>query len=68
MKNKNLLKIELFIFAYFIGSVFLFGQNQKEIFESCETNNDCKSGYCVTLGTGEKKCADCDQSELDYLT
>jgi hypothetical protein len=43
-------------------------QSTKDIFEKCETNNDCKSGNCVTLRTGEKKCSKCSQDELNGLT
>jgi len=50
-------------------SVSLLKGQTKETNEICDgTDKDCKSGYCVTTQSGEKKCSDCNQYELDGYT
>lgn len=68
MKNPNYFKLAFIIITITTLQDCAFGQSTKDIFEKCETNNECKTGYCVTLRTGEKKCCKCDQSKLDDMT
>ena len=45
-----------------------FAYAQKEVLADCESDSDCKSGNCVTLRSGDKKCSNCDQDDLDDYT
>lgn len=47
------------------------GQNlaqSKSTHEACTADAECKSGYCVTLKDGNKKCSTCSQSDLNGYT
>lgn len=65
MKRKFHFKSISYIVVFLSFIVKVSAQDQKEVLENCETNADCKSGYCVTLRSGEKKCSNCDQSALE---
>lgn len=41
---------------------------QKSVNESCSADSDCRSGHCVTVRGGDRKCSNCEQSKLDDLT
>src|SRR6266849_1738422 len=68
MKSIFCFKASLTTYTLIFLSFSGFGQSQKEVNETCETNNDCQSGNCVTLKSGNKKCSDCAQDKLDDYT
>lgn len=66
------MKLTRLIYVAF-GSLALLGMTfrpapQKSVNESCSADSDCRSGHCVTVKGGDRKCSDCDQNKLDDLT
>ena len=63
MSVQSVVRIALCSFAFFGLADAAFAQ--KSVNEKCEADADCKSGNCVTVKGGERKCCDCKQKVLD---
>ncbi|HEU4595814.1 MAG TPA: hypothetical protein VFS10_11790 [Pyrinomonadaceae bacterium] len=66
MNPRRLIYVAFFSLAFICLSVGAV--SQKEVNESCAADSECRSGYCVTVKSGERKCSACEQYKLDRLT
>ena len=64
--NKKQLIISIFACFCLFGFLSLSAQT-KEVNQDCTDDDDCKSGTCLTLESGDKVCGTCSQSTFNSL-